>query len=94
MSNNPIEIADRIRRQRRVLRRVLWVSLPIALTGIVIVFAAQSRVTESLMNLVIVPTFLGFIASWLSFWGLWILGIRDFRNMFRPGSAEAYGKDR
>ena len=77
-----------------MLQRILWVSIPITLIGFVIAFAAGSRLSEPAMNVVIVPTFFAFFASWFSILGLWVLGIRDFRNMLRPGSADAYNKDR
>ena len=94
MSKDPVRIADRIRAQRRMLRRILRVSLPLTLIGFVIVFAVGSRVSEQSMSVVILPTVLAFFTSWLSIWGLWVLGIRDFRNMLRPGSAEAYEQNR
>jgi hypothetical protein len=89
MSNDPVEIAGRIRAQRQVIGRILRVSVPVTLVGFVIVFAADSHMDEPWMNVVIVPTFLAFFATWFSILGLWVLGIRDFRNMLRPGSADA-----
>jgi hypothetical protein len=94
MSKDPVEISGRIRAQRRMLGRVLRVSIPVTLVGFVIAFAAGSHLSEPWVNVVIVPTFLAFFASWFSMLALWVLGLRDVRNMLRPGSAAAYNKDR
>jgi len=62
--------------------------------GFVIAFAAGSHASEPWMNVVMVPTIVAFFASWFSILLLWVLGIRDFRNMLRPDSADAYNKRR
>ena len=92
MTEHPVEIAERIRMQRRALRRVARLSVPVSLIGFAIIYATASRVSGALANLVMVPTVLAFLVSWLCFWGLWVLGLRDFRNMLRPGSADAYDR--
>jgi hypothetical protein len=38
----------------------------------------------------VIPTIVAFFATWLSMLGMWVLGVRDLRNMFRPSSAQAY----
>jgi len=94
MSRTPVEIANRIRAQRRFLQRIVRVTFPITAIGVAIIFAAGTRVSEAAMNVVLVPTVIAFFATWFSLVALWALGFRDLRNMLRPGSAEAYGKGR
>jgi hypothetical protein len=86
----PVEIATRIRAQRRLLRRVLRVSLPVTIIGAALLFGAGSSASDPRMNVVVIPTIVAFFATWLSMLGMWVLGVRDLRNMFRPGSAQAY----
>ena len=94
MGRSPAEIAERIRAQRRFLQRIVFVTFPIALVGMGIMVVAQPHVSKTAINLVIVPTVIAFFAAWFSILALWLLGFRDLRNMFRPGSADAYEKDR
>jgi len=93
MATDPTAVARRIRTQRRILTRILRVSIPIMLLGVAAAFALGERVAETRMNVVIIPTLLAFFVSWLSILALWVLGVRDMRNKFRPGSAGAYEDD-
>jgi hypothetical protein len=93
VAKDPIVVAKQIRAQRRTLSRVLRISLPITLVGFAILLAIGSRVSESRATVIALTTVLAFLVSWLSILGLSVLGVRDLRNMLRPGSAAAYDEE-
>ena len=93
MAVDPDVVARRLRAQRRVLIRVLCVSLPTTAVGFAVIFLAESRLSENTMNVVIVPTFLAFAVSWLALAANGVIRLRHLRNMFRPGSAKSYQDD-
>ena len=91
MTVDPAAIAARLRARRAPFERVFRLSAPGAFIGIPLCMVlAAVKAPELLQTVVGVPVILAFAAAWVSGVALWILGIRDMRNMFRPGSARAY----
>lgn len=91
MSADPVAIAARLHRQMAPFRRIVRVTGPVVVLGMPLLIALVALgAPEMLTNILGIPVLLAFLVTWVSLLALWVLGLRNFRNMFRPGSAQAY----
>jgi hypothetical protein len=84
-----VELA-KLRRERRAVIRVLRVSGPIAALGMLMLFFADSHLSDAVLELIALPTFVAFIVTFIALALLGGIRGRDIANRFRPGSARAY----
>ena len=95
MSADPVVIAARTRARQAVLARVLTTTAPIAVGGIPLLMLLAAFDAPLVLQYVIgVPVLVAFAVTLLAVIALWVVGVRDVRNWFRPGSARAYDERR
>jgi hypothetical protein len=84
-----VELAN-LRRERRGVLRVLRVSGPVTAIGMVTLFIAGPHLANRALDMVALPTILGFFVTFTALARLGNIRGRDLVNRFRPGSARAY----
>ena len=88
--NDPVAIAKSLRAQRRVAVRILLVTLPIAVPGIVLLIFADGLFPPKVEEVIVSIVGIVFLVAWCAMIAFLFIHARDLRNRFRAGSAAAY----
>jgi hypothetical protein len=89
-TQSPVAIAQRLRAQKRVALRIAFVTLPIAIPGILLLVFADDWFPPSVSEVVAGIAGVLFLIGWFAVMALAVIRFRDFRNRLRSGSAAAY----
>jgi undecaprenyl pyrophosphate phosphatase UppP len=90
MPIDPVVEAQKLRRERRAALRVLLVSGPITVVGVLVLVFGDAHLSPRMGSLLGVPVIAAFVVSFVAVALLSGIQSRDLANRFRPGSARAY----